>query len=209
MNTCVSCHSQGRGGSFQLVRVAEGNSRAAAQTNLTAALEFVNVDKAAISPLLVKSVVAHGGAAAAPLKGRQSAPFQTMQSWVDETLAGNPHIREMRQAEMPFGQTTAAKKEYGGDPFASSERPAALPPLQTQPLTLPPAPRMMPQSHPIGQAPRELGLDTKKIGDVTGRPTPRLDDVKTPAQPAVVGPVTPPSVPRDPFDPTEFNSRPK
>lgn len=180
MNTCVNCHSGGKGGGFQLVRSIEGGSRSASQANLNAVLDFINVEKPVLSPLLIKSVVAHGGAVQAPLKGRQSLPFQSLQGWVDQTLAGNPHLREIRHAETsvpPVSSSTSAKKEYFNEVFAP-ERPTV---------------------QPIAPAPKR---DEKKGGEVVSRPLSRLDET-----PPTVLPT--PVLPRDPFDPDEFNARPK
>jgi hypothetical protein len=177
MNTCISCHSHGNGGGFQLVRPNDGGPRTAAQANLNAALDFINLDRPVLSPLLIKAVVAHGGASAAPLKGRQSPPFQTMQTWVDQLLTGNPHLKEIRQAETQSSVSTSAKKDYLNEVFAAPERTPMLPPQPTE---------------------------TKKSGEIVSRPVQRLDE-KT--APPIVAPAVP--GPRDPFDPAEFNSRPK
>ncbi len=192
MNTCITCHSNGKGGGFQLVRANDGGARTAAQANLNAVLDFVNLERPVLSSLLIKSVVAHGGATAAPLKGRQSIPFQSLQGWVDQLMAGNPHLKEIRQAETQGGTSMSAKKDYFGEAFAAPDRIAAPPPLPLQ----------MPQ------------IDPKKPGDIVSRPLPRFDGKASPLPtnppiaappPAAVAPVGP----RDPFDPTEFNSRPK
>lgn len=194
MNTCISCHSHGKGGNFQLIRVSDTGARTSAQTNLNAALEFINVEKSILSPFLIKSVVAHGGAAAAPLKGRQSAAFQTLQTWVDQMLEGNPHLKEIRQAEAPSA-TTSAKKDYFNDVVT-----------------------------PVSGIVASPVNDTKLLGDIVSQSLPRLDDKsKSPSSglppaasaPLVNAPLNAPPVaarppmPRDPFDPAEFNSRPK
>lgn len=191
MNTCVSCHTGGRGGGFQLVRATEGG-RVAAQANLTAALEYINVEKPVLSPLLLKAVSTHGGATVPPLKGRQSPPFQTLQSWVDQLIAGNPHLKEIRQADVassPSGPTsTSAKKDYFNDVFAA---PPPAPPMPTPPMITPPPPGPPPDG---------------KTPPVVSRPLPRVDapPVIAPAPAPAAGPT-----PVDPFDPAEFNSRPK
>lgn len=197
MNTCISCHSHGKGGNFQLVRVADGGTRASTQANLNAALEFINVEKPVLSPLIIKSVVAHGGATAAPVKGRQSPAFLTLQTWVDQVIEGNPHLKEIRQAE-GSNATTSAKKDYFNEVFAPPTSPVAPLPL------------------PGGALP---GGETK-LPEVVSRPTPlpsSQPDLKGPTPPSNLPPaatpaVAPPAVnsqPRDPFDPAEFNSRPK
>ena len=88
MNTCVSCHSGGRGGNFQLV-ATDGGQRASTQANLAAVLEQVRTDNPALSPLFIKALSRHGNAAGAPLKDRQAIPYRTLQGWVDYLLATN------------------------------------------------------------------------------------------------------------------------
>jgi hypothetical protein len=119
MNACYSCHQAGKGTTLQFHRPGDGGFRTAAQRNLNAALAFVNLERPTLSPLLIKSVVAHGGASAAPLKGRQSTPFQTLQSWLEQLAATNPHLRELQHAETGpatgFGTRTSAKRSFDED----------------------------------------------------------------------------------------------
>lgn len=193
MNTCVQCHSGGRGGGFQLVRSSEGG-RVAAQANLTAALEFINVERPVLSPLLLKSVSTHGGAALPPLKGRQSAPFLTLQTWVDQLIAGNPHLKEIRQPDVvstpPAGTSISARKDYFNDVITPT-------PLPT-PLPTPPPVISLPPPSPVPALPPPDG----KTPPVVSRPLPRVD------APPVVAPGPTPA-PVDPFDPAEFNTKPK
>lgn len=145
LNACVSCHNSTKATTFQLQRPSELGFRIAAQKNLSAALEFIDAEKAVLSPLLIKAVVPHGGAEQPPLRGgRQSVPFQTLQSWVVETLAANPHVREIRRAEngMPppvFGPVTSAKHSYTEEstappPPAKTKAAPAAPPASRDPF---------------------------------------------------------------------------
>ena len=92
MNTCISCHTGGRGGDFQLIRT-EGGQRSSTQANLAAVMAQVRVDNAILSPLLIKAVSPHGNAASAPIKDRKSIPFQTLQGWIEYVLVNNPHLK--------------------------------------------------------------------------------------------------------------------
>src|SRR5262249_5388730 len=47
MNTCANCHTEGRGGPFQLYRAGDGGHRAATQRNLAAVIAQLNVQKPA------------------------------------------------------------------------------------------------------------------------------------------------------------------
>jgi hypothetical protein len=94
MNTCVSCHAGSYHGKFRLYRQYEGGERIAMHRNLAAVLSFVSIDKPTASPLLVMAVCAHGDAKTPPLPGRQSQAFLTLCSWIDQTIADNPHLRD-------------------------------------------------------------------------------------------------------------------
>ena len=194
INACYSCHHPGKSTTFVLNRPSEGNYRTSAQRNLAAVLEHVNVEKTILSPLLIKSVVAHGGATQAPLHGRQSVPFQTMQTWVDQLVAMNPHLIEIRRAsaglpQPAFGASTSAKHEYGEEarPASFSSDPIASPKPRPSTPALPATPTAMPTAMPPAMPP--LGATTPIL------PAPPM---QSPAMSAA-----PP--PRDPFDADEFN----
>ena len=83
MNTCASCHSGGRGGKFTLMRVSGGSTPKTSLFNLTATLKQLNRADLANSPLLVKSVAAHGQAIRPPLRDRQAPAYQNLAAWVE------------------------------------------------------------------------------------------------------------------------------
>ena len=191
INACYSCHHSGKSTSFVLNRPSEGSYRTSAQRNLAAVLEHVNVEKTILSPLLIKAVVAHGGATQAPLHGRQSVPFQTMQTWVEQLVAMNPHLAEIRRASAGtttpvFGASTSAKHDYGEEtrPASFSSEPSAPPKPRTPPASTPPS--MPPAMPPFGPA--------TSIAPPAGFPP-------QPSAPAVSAP----PMLRDPFDADEFN----
>ncbi len=94
MNTCISCHSGSYSGKFKLYRLYEGGERVAMRRNLAAVLNFVSLDNPAASPLLVMAVCAHGDAKIPPIPSRQSHAFTTLCTWIDQTIADNPQLRE-------------------------------------------------------------------------------------------------------------------
>jgi hypothetical protein len=100
MNTCVSCHSGSYTGKFRLYRLYEGGERVARQRNLAAVLSYVSLDKPAASPLLVMAVCAHGDAKTPPIASRQAHAFMTLCTWIDQTIADNPHLRERGTAPL-------------------------------------------------------------------------------------------------------------
>jgi hypothetical protein len=134
MNTCVNCHSGGRGGAFQLTRT-EGGQRALTQANLAAVLAQLRTDNPALSPLLIKAVSPHGNATNAPIKDRQTIPCRTLQGWIDSLLAGNPHLKYQETEAIP----SVAGKTPGQVVFAQGQ---SAPPLPGRPATVSrPAPR--------------------------------------------------------------------
>ncbi len=136
MNTCVNCHSGGRGGDFQLLRT-EGGQRGATQANLAAVLAQVRVDHALISPLLIKAVSPHGNAANAPLKDRQSIPFKTLEGWINYTLANNQHLKYEADADRR-GATVTTERPVP-PPLLDKVVSHSAPRLEASPATPPPA----------------------------------------------------------------------
>ncbi|MCI0464964.1 MAG: hypothetical protein L0Z62_49210 [Gemmataceae bacterium] len=128
MNTCASCHATGRGGEFKLARCYDPTvNRRALHHNLSAVLAYVDLEQPSASPLLYKSVSAHGGAAHAPLPGRQSLPFRHLQEWVESVVANNPHLRKVlaRQtaASTPAQKPPATAASEAAPVIVSREKP--------------------------------------------------------------------------------------
>jgi hypothetical protein len=152
MNTCVSCHAGNYYGKFRLYRQYEGGERIAMHRNLAAVLGFVSIDRPAASPLLVMAVCAHGDAKTPPLPGRQSQAFLTLCSWIDQTIADNPHLRDRGPAPVTTLPRTTAKTPHA----------VSLPPLpgvlaaQNAPTSdgsPSPPPIVLPPKTPVGAPP--------------------------------------------------------
>lgn len=90
-NACMSCHAGGDGGTLKLRRrSANGaNAFAVTQANLSAALAFVDRKTPAASPLLAKSLQAHGGARNPPLPGPNHPAYRHLELWVRMTAGPN------------------------------------------------------------------------------------------------------------------------
>lgn len=84
MNACATCHANGRGGAYKLVRAFEQGSvlRRATQQNLATTMAYVHRDRPLSSPLLVRAVTAHGEADRPPLKNRQIPAYRTLEDWI-------------------------------------------------------------------------------------------------------------------------------
>jgi hypothetical protein len=131
MNTCAKCHVNDQAKKFQLFHY-EGGQRTTLQRNLAAALGQINLDKPYVSPLLMRSVSVHWdrdkypGAVYAPLQGRNSVPFRTLESWVQMVVANNPHLLEEYNAAMGRGVEPRALPRHVHDapPLVPRDQPA-------------------------------------------------------------------------------------
>lgn len=178
MNTCVTCHSAGRGGAFELIRT-DGGHRSFTQANLAAVLTHVRVDNPSLSPLLIKAVSRHGEAANAPLKDRQAIPYKALQGWIEHLVANNPHLRYDDREPV-----TASKASAKAEVFAQTQVPPRARPL-SPPGNLP----ALPAAVPLKTSPPQL----------TQAPAtaPALASAEEAQEPALGV--------QDPFDPAIFN----
>jgi hypothetical protein len=156
MNACVSCHTAGRGGSFQLTRVQGTGlaSRRSLEKNLASVLAQMNGRDPGASKLLSKALTVHGpGMTQAPLKNRQAAAFRSLEYWVVRTAETNPHLREEAHASVIGTESRPGPRtdeKFGQDretmgpsapPSATPEKPVpAASPVPMVPM--PPMPRM-------------------------------------------------------------------
>jgi hypothetical protein len=153
-----------------------------------------------------------------------------LQTWVDQLIDANPHLKEIRHAERsaegPGGFSISAKKDYLSEPLPAPNR-TPIPFGAASPM---PGQQSMPAPPPV-PAPLPIPVNAlgnqKKAGEIVSRSVPRVEEkmptplpgpapLPTPAPglPPIVSPSIPsvaplPTLPRDPFDPAEFNSRPK
>jgi hypothetical protein len=188
MNTCVSCHSGGRGGDFQLLRT-DGGQRGSTQANLIAVLSQVKADNPLLSPLLIKAVSPHGNAAQAPITDRQSIPFKTLHGWVDYLLANNPHLR-YRETE---GVASAPKKPAEPVAFAQAQ---VTPPLRAKPIAIS---RPLARSEVSTEAP-SLPPDGKAAAPRAEAPSASIPMTAANREEQAQG-----ATALDPFDPAIFN----
>lgn len=98
MNTCASCHLNETNGNFRLERVSEHGYKGATQQNLATVLAYVDLERPAISPILVKAITPHGRDTLPAIRDRSAKPFQTMQDWIVETLKKNPQLKDYHAA---------------------------------------------------------------------------------------------------------------
>jgi hypothetical protein len=79
VNTCANCHARDDTKAFRLTRAG---GRAGITKNLMAALPHLNPADPGASPLLVKALTPHGGAADAPFRSRAHPAYPALESWV-------------------------------------------------------------------------------------------------------------------------------
>jgi hypothetical protein len=220
MNACASCHAGSESGKFKLIRVFDiAGDRQGSLQNLAATLAQVNRDNQLLSPLLTKSLTAHGDAARAPLKGADAPAYRQLEAWVQFALApeGTPKPELNRRRTEPGAE--------------EAELPHGLPVSQEMPKPLPKPPRLPgarktevaePKGKIMGyqngitvskeQSESKANLTQQnaplrepQAGPARPGPTPR-----TPSAPFAEGNQTTPrpqtQEPVDPFDPSIFNN---
>ncbi len=113
MNACAGCHTGPKvGAKFRLERAfAESpDKRRATQVNLGAVCAALDRAKPAASPLLVKALAAHGGAAVPAIRDRGVPAFKVLEDWV-ALVAGTPAALPAPVAQTPAGNSAFGKDE--------------------------------------------------------------------------------------------------
>jgi hypothetical protein len=215
MNKCAACHA---GGGFRLDRAGGGGHQVAGRHNLNAVLAYLDVDKPAHSPLLVKAIEAHGGAAFAPFKDRKELPVQILQAWIEQTIAANPSVKEYYAAKKPAKATEEVKT--AALPAATSAGPVLvsrpLPRIEITAEPKAPPPSVAVESNAVAQQPQAqldylqamarkqpLPLPVQKIAGSLQQQIERGNG--EPSIPKAASRPTPVAQPIDPFDPVLFN----
>jgi hypothetical protein len=158
MNACANCHTGGRGGSFQLVRVSTPGltSRRSTERNIAAALAQLNGKEPGLSKLLQKAISVHGpGMSQAPLKSRDATPFRLLEQWVARTIETNPYLREETNASLTQASFTTRSRGESGT-FGKDRDPAPLTPPVPPTTTREPAPvkeKDAPKAKPASEDP--------------------------------------------------------
>jgi hypothetical protein len=199
MNTCLRCHTGGRGGSFSLTRAYDGGplNRRATQQNLAAVLAQADLDRPELSPFLIKAVSVHGNCVQPPIRGAEAPCYQNLRSWLELVRATNPHLREILRRP----QAAAPAQNPAGSAFAGGR---AAPAAATAPR--PAAGGSVAPVH--GQV-----VSVPMKGDSgTTRPAERSEGAASPVAPAAVpasaGRADPAADgPADEFDPALFNGQ--
>lgn len=211
MNTCVSCHSAGKGGEFQLYRSYLGGTQAATQKNLGAVLKQIDTEHPILSPLLIKAICAHGNTGQPPIK-RLSEPYKSLQDWVNQVIRQNPHLKK-EETSPRVAQTTPEPRTVGTFTLPAPAA-AGVPKLEARQVNhetakeedkTTPEPRTPPRFAVTPEAgvkgsekvtePAPLLADDPKLAPIPTQPTPAnpATPAKTPQanSPPPASPVTP------------------
>jgi hypothetical protein len=148
-NQCVGCHAGADyAGAFKLVRVAATDAGPqATRANLRAAAAQLKKDDPGASPLLTKTLAAHGGMKQPAVAGRQSPAYRSLEAWV-ALAVGAPLT-----TPMPATQPMKAEPVASPVPMPEPVLPPAPAPVATPaPVPVPvavPAPPAVPVPVPV------------------------------------------------------------
>jgi hypothetical protein len=217
VNQCVECHAKpDHEGTFKLARVAPAQAgREATRANLRAVAGQLRKDDPAASPLLAKSLTAHGGMRRPAIINREAAAYRTLEAWVAlavgtpaETPPAPPAAVATPPAVTPSAPTpppapavsdpllppvtpatTPAKQE-------SPSSPASVPPVTDllPPTSAPPVPSTPPATNPL-LPPPSVAVPPAPTPPVA---TPQAAVTPTPAVPVVTPTPVPPVLPTPP-----------
>ena len=184
MNTCVNCHGADFPGEFKLERVFDGSQKFATRRNLNVVLGLFDLEHIDDSPLLVKAVEVHGNAPLSPIKDRNAKPFQTLEQWIEQTIARNPQLKAYYAATKP-GRSKVEVKVAASSPFGEDRVARTAPAPKT----------------PLAAAVTKSSLQTGQSEYWTARQV----AVGTPLQKNAPQPTNAAAPGSDPFDPDVFN----
>ena len=213
-NQCMECHAREKHASgFKLIRVTGFEvGPQATHANLRAVAAQLKKDDPANSPLLTKSLIAHGGMKQPAFVSRQAAGYRLLEAWVAIAVANVavppmtpptqplippslpvspiPPAIDTPQAALPTTPSVPKPVLPPADPVAGTpvQLPLAVPPVLPTPPSIPAVetnPKALPTIPVIPQPPAAL-----PGGSQFGVST------KTPV---------PPTTGRDEFDPAGFN----
>jgi hypothetical protein len=198
MNTCVKCHSSGRGGHFSLTRAYDAGpvNRRATQQNLAAVLAQVDLEEPPLSPLLIKAVSAHGTNVQPPIHGQDAPPYRLLREWIEMTKRTNPHLWK-ESASKKKAQAAAAPgpraELTAPEPKAQASEPGPAKTVAT----------------PAGPPPQAGPVIVSAPAAFEGRPPGTTEAPRARGPDSPIAPAAPPAsaAPADEFDPALFNQR--
>jgi hypothetical protein len=180
-NQCMECHARAdHAGAFKLIRLTgfEAGPQST-NANLRATAAQIKKDDPLNSPLLTKSLAAHGGMKQPAFVSRQAGAYRVLEAWV--LLAAGPIAQPMTPPAQPvLPPATAA-------PAPAPEPTPALPPVE--PPAIPIIPPAVDVPAPVMPTPPVAATPTPPVVAVPSPP------VAVPAPPVATSPVVVPPVP--------------
>ncbi len=216
-NQCIECHAKpDHTGKFKLVRVNPTDAGPqATRSNLRAVSGQLRKDDPAASPLLLKSLAAHGGMKLPAVESRQAAVYQSLEAWtalaVGTPLAVPPAPPPAPPVpSMPPVPAPVLLPPPPAPPVADPA-PLPLPPVTPAPLPLPVPPLgadpLLPPVTPPAPAPAPLPKPVVPAIPPADPLVPILPPVPAipPIPPAALAPL-PPLPPVKPASGTQFGT---
>ena len=223
-NQCIECHARDdHASAFKLKRVTGFEvGPHSTHANLRAVAAQLKKDDPANSPLLVKSLTAHGGMKQPAFMSRKAVAYRTLESWVAAAVSTGS-IAPMTPPTPPMSPSATGAPATPGwsaskGPEAApitTETPAAVPPVLPTPPSIPaadPATRTAPPSTPMPLIPPVDASTPPALPMIPGVPQsrsqPKAPETVKPAQAvSQFGTGSKPPAPAgvDEFDPAAFN----
>jgi hypothetical protein len=152
-NQCVSCHAKSDyTGAFKLARVAPDDAPPqATQTNLRAVVGQIHWTNPRKSPLLLKSLTAHGGQRRPAIDRREAAVYQTLESWIIFAVGrSNSAAAEPVADPLPI---PGVNPQLGSPLVPATPNPRAHDGPSLPPLEIPATPLLPPPGVPSEEVP--------------------------------------------------------
>jgi hypothetical protein len=89
-------------------------------------LDYLDLERPAISPLLIRAVTAHGGGLVPAIKDRNAIPLQSMHLWIEQTIAKNPQLKDYHAARKPAPAKTMGESNFAAPPDQEKKAPTPV-----------------------------------------------------------------------------------
>ena len=213
VNLCIDCHARSDyAGTFKLIRVSgfEAGPQTT-QANLRATAGQLLKSDPINSPLLTKSIAAHGGLKQPPFVSRQMAGFRALENWVvlavgpvSSSSGGTGQVAQpVPQPAQPVIPITPAIPGIVGQPMMPSVSNPGLPPVEAIPVF--PSTNTMPPVMSVPVTPAIPIVPPPVVTVPPVLPTPSVMPPAVPSQPPFIPPaipslppVIPPAIPSQP-----------
>ena len=133
INQCATCHARDDVKAFKLTRVGGRNG---VTRNMMAALTYVNPKNPEASPILTKSILAHGNATTPAFKTKSHPAYQALETWARFARApegtGEPEPTEEPRKLPDLGAEKTTPAPRPSEPFGQ-ESTSIPPPTQPKP----------------------------------------------------------------------------